>query len=229
MDHSPSKFRAILALVLLIPVPTIGVWVPLAMQAGIMGQVVYFLAKAWLILFPVAWYLLADRQKISLSPVRKGGYGTAVVSGLLISVIIVLAYWLVGRHLIDSEVVREVAKTNGLDQVWKYIALAAYITFINAMVEEYVWRWFVFTRFRVLVGKWAAILLAALAFGIHHFIALEIQMGPLVAAIGTAGVIIGGIIWSWMYERFESIWPSVISHAIVDVPVFAVGAWIIWG
>ena len=34
---------------------------------------------------------------------------------------------------------------------------------------------------------------------------------------------LGGMAWSWCYVRFGSIWPAYVSHAIVDVAVFAVG------
>jgi membrane protease YdiL (CAAX protease family) len=42
-------------------------------------------------------------------------------------------------------------------------------------------------------------------------------------------VFTGGAIWSWLYVRYRSIWPGYLSHAIVDVAVFAVGWWIIFG
>ena len=43
------------------------------------------------------------------------------------------------------------------------------------------------------------------------------------------GVMIGGLVWSWMYMRYRSIWPGWVSHAIVDVAVFGVGAWVLFG
>ncbi|MEM6551762.1 MAG: CPBP family intramembrane glutamic endopeptidase [Planctomycetota bacterium] len=229
-----SKPKALIALLLLVPAPTLGTLFGLgAIEANPewLGQVVYFGAKAWLLALPLLWHLLVDRQPISWSPPRRGGWGVAVVSGLIITAIILAAYALVGRHLIDAETrehVRTLAAGNGLDDWRKYLFLAAYITVVNALLEEYVWRWFVYTRFRAFTPQTLAIVLAALAFGLHHYVALAVQFGHLLAALGTLGVCIGGAWWSWMYARQRSVWPAYVSHAIVDIPVFVIGAWLIF-
>jgi len=42
-------------------------------------------------------------------------------------------------------------------------------------------------------------------------------------------VFVGGLIWSWLYLRFRSIWPCWLSHACVDIPIFIAGWMIIFG
>ncbi|MEM6394255.1 MAG: type II CAAX endopeptidase family protein [Planctomycetota bacterium] len=239
-DTPASKPKALLALLLLIPAPTLGTLFGLGVvEAGPewLGQSVYFGAKAWLLALPLVWHLFVDHGPISWSPPRTGKQGradwvVAVVSGLVITAIIFAAYALLGRHLIDEptrEHVRTLAAGNGLDDWRKYLFLAAYITVINALLEEYVWRWFVYTRFRAFTPQTLAIVLAALAFGVHHYVALAVQFGHPLAVLGTLGVCIGGAWWSWMYAKQRSVWPAYLSHAIVDIPVFVIGAWIIFG
>ncbi|MEM0914049.1 MAG: CPBP family intramembrane glutamic endopeptidase [Planctomycetota bacterium] len=229
---------AALTLLLFVPVPTLGVLLPLWLGDHPMGKASYFLAKAWIYLLPAIWLLAVDRQRLSWSPPRQGGFVVGAVSGLVISGIIIAAYWLVGRHLIDASAARETVAELGLTSLPVYLGLAAFITVFNALMEEYMWRWFVYTRFERLlrgsaaqlsrVGVGSAIVLAALAFGVHHFIAVVIPYGLVIALLATLGVCIGGVWWSWMYARYRSVWPAYLSHAIVDIGVFVVGYWILF-
>jgi membrane protease YdiL (CAAX protease family) len=54
-------------------------------------------------------------------------------------------------------------------------------------------------------------------------------MPPAATAICSAGIFIGGSVWSYMYVRYESIWPGYLSHAIVDLCIFGIGAFMIFG
>ena len=38
-----------------------------------------------------------------------------------------------------------------------------------------------------------------------------------------SGVLAGGLAWSWLYAKYESIWPSWLSHVIVDAAIMTVG------
>ena len=52
---------------------------------------------------------------------------------------------------------------------------------------------------------------------------------PHVVAIASTGIFIGGSLWSWCCWRFGTIWPAYVSHAIVDVAIFAIGYHILLG
>lgn len=90
-------------------------------------------------------------------------------------------------------------------------------------------RWFVFRQFEAIVGPWWAVLAAALAFTTHHVVALAGQFDTGLAIVGSVGVFTGGVTWSWLYRRYGSIWPGYVSHALVDVAVFAIGYQLIFG
>jgi membrane protease YdiL (CAAX protease family) len=42
-------------------------------------------------------------------------------------------------------------------------------------------------------------------------------------ALGSLAVLAAGACWSFLYLRYDSIWPGWISHVVADVAVFAVG------
>jgi membrane protease YdiL (CAAX protease family) len=94
---------------------------------------------------------------------------------------------------------------------------------LNSLMEEYVWRWFVFRKFEVLLGGKLAVPATALAFTAHHVIVLAAQFDWPIALLGSCGVFIGGTVWSWLYLRYRSIWPGYVSHAIADAAIFIIG------
>lgn len=228
---SERRSTALLALLLIVPVPSLGVWASMMMWPGTaLGKGIYIGGKVWLVLLPFIWRLVVDRRPISLSPVRQGGLRMGVVIGLAISAIIVAGYLLIGRDLIDAEHVRQEADQNGIGTWTMYLLGMLAWVFVNSVIEEYVYRWFMFEKFEVLTGGGIAVIASALCFTVHHVIALWEQFtdAPLIIVAGSLGVFIGGVVWSWMYLRYRSIWPGWVSHAIVDVAVFGVGADIIF-
>ena len=72
-------------------------------------------------------------------------------------------------------------------------------------------------------------LLSALFFTVHHVIALRVQFDWTLTVLATVGIFIGGGAWSWLYLKYRSIWPSYVSHAIVDVAIFVIGCKLIFG
>lgn len=228
-----SSRQAALALLLLIPVPTIGVLAAMVIPATAgtpLGQAIFALSKAWLLAFPLAWLILVEREPIHISrPWRAPGIGVGTLTGLTIGAAIVAAYLLFGSSWIDADTMRAKITAIGIDSRAKYIALKIYMVFINSLLEEYVWRWFVVGRcVRLMPGR-AAVVAGALFFTMHHVIAVAAQFDWRITLLASVGVFVGGLTWSWLYWRYGSIWPAYVSHVLADVAVFAIGWKILFG
>ncbi len=221
-DLVPRK-SALLALLLLVPIPSLGSAMSLWIAPGPIGKTVYFLCKIWILILPVGWLVKVEKGRPSLSPPRQGGFGFGVGSGLIIGAGIIAAYhYLIAPNVNPGEL-RALAAANGFDRAALYLAFAAYFTIINALLEEYVWRWFVFTRCETLLPRRTAVAVAAACFALHHVIVLRSFLPWDLAALGAGGVFVGGAVWSWCYLRYRSIWPGYVSHAIVDAAILAIG------
>ena len=186
-------------------------------------------SKLWLFGLPVVWRLTVDREPLSLSPPRHGGFGMAVLSGLGISALIAGAFLLLGEKLIDRAFVVERIRAIGLATPAHYIGGAAYWILVNSVLEEYVWRWFCVQKCEVFLVRPAAVVASAACFTLHHVIALQVYFAPLAVVLCSIGVFIGGAVWSAMYMRYRSVWPGFVSHAVVDLCIFGLGAWMIFG
>ncbi len=234
--RQPTRRSAWLALLLLTPVPSIGVLVALLAPRGEDGQAVWWAqgvwaaSKGWILLLPVLWHVLIDRQKPRLPRPRWAGMPAALISGVLIFAIIAVGYYTVGRSWFDPDLVAGRISEAGLNKLWLYLLMALYWCTINSLLEEYVWRWFVFTRCEALMPRYPAVVAAGLLFTVHHAIAMSLFFGDWrVVVLASLGVFIGGATWSWIYLRWRNIYAAYVSHVFADVIIFWIGYEIVFG
>jgi len=226
---TPGRRSALTALAVVAPLPSIGAAMALWIAPGPTGSFLYGLLKAAFYGLPLVWLLRVDRGRLSASSARKGGFGVGALLGVAIGLLLYGSYLGFAGDWLDGDRIREAAGQNGFDTPARYLALCAYICLLNSLLEEYAFRWFLFTRCRALLAPGAAVVAAGLLFTAHHVVVLRRYMdwGPTLAA--AAGVFVGGIAWSWCYHRYESVWPGWVSHVIADVAIMAIGAQVLFG
>ncbi len=225
-----TKKRAIVALLLLVPAPSIGALCAMAVfPDSSLGKVLFMLSKIWLFSLPLLWLKLVEKGQTSLSPLRKGGLLAGLLSGCAISGIILLGYLLMAESMIDREFLVGRLRGVGLGAPRVYLCGAVYWIAVNSVLEEYTWRWFCVKQCEHLFRPMAAVVCSALFFTIHHIVAMRVYFDWPATSICALGVFVGGTIWSAMYIRYRSIWPGYLSHAIVDLCIFGLGAWLLFG
>lgn len=222
--------KAIISLLLLIPAPSVGVLFGMILFPDTaLGQSIFVISKIWLFLFPAAWFFLIERSQISFGKTKRSGFKMGLITGLAISAFIVAASVGLSKSLIDPAVFKEMMNTAGLDKKGLYIGAAIYWVLINSVLEEYVWRWFTVRQCARVLHPPAAIIVSALGFTLHHILAMQTFFSWPVTLICASGICIGGMLWSWMFIRYKTIWPGWLSHALVDIAVFGTGYFMIFG
>ncbi|MBL4850077.1 MAG: CPBP family intramembrane metalloprotease [Planctomycetes bacterium] len=213
---------ALLALFLIVPAPSFGASMALWIAPGAVGAFAYSVGKGVLYGLPLVWHRLLDKERWSLSLPSQGGLGVGLALGLFIALVIQLTWYLVGPSLDTSRITAAVAE-NGLDSKAAYLSMCVYFCTVNAALEEYVFRWFIYSRFRQLMAAGPAVALAGLAFTAHHVIVLRAFFDWPFALVGSLGVLVGGLFWSACYARYKSIWPGYVSHVFADVSILVIG------
>jgi membrane protease YdiL (CAAX protease family) len=137
-------------------------------------------------------------------------------------------YWALGDIFIDRRFLTDKLIAIGLGYPGRYAAGALYWILVNSVLEEYAWRWFCVEKCEALLSRRKAIVCSALFFTLHHILAMTVFFGPAAVIISALGIFTGGIIWSLMYIKYRSIWPGYVSHAIVDLCIFGIGAVILF-
>lgn len=220
-----SRNKALVALLLLVPAPSLGALLGMVVfPDSLAGVLLFGASKLWLFALPVCWHRLVDRAPFSLSPPRRGGFVPGILVGVAISALILGAYRILGGALIDRDFLVTRLTAIGLGTRGRYAVGALYWILVNAVLEEYVWRWFCVRQCERLLAPRTAIACSALFFTLHHIVAMSVYFGPAAVSVCALGVFSGGAIWSWMYVRYRSIWPGYVSHALVDLCIFWIGA-----
>ena len=215
LENSPHK-NALLALILLVPAASIGVAMSLFIAPGIVGTIVSVLGGLWLLGLPIAWSVLGDRYQLHLSLPKYQELLVGMVLGLLMFGIILGTYSLFGQYWIDATDAKAKVQQMGLSNPAIFWIVQAYFVLINSFIEEFIWRWFVYKKCDILIPGKAAIFLSALFFTLHHIIVLAAYTDWHGVILGSLAVFAAGIIWSWCYLTYRSLWASYISHAIAD-------------
>ena len=220
-----ERYKSLLPILLVGFIPSISVIFGIKIiENELHSQIFFVICKLWIFIIPTVWFFYVEKNIFSRElPSRKGlEMGTA--TGLFMSIIIILT-WIVFEDSINLEEMIDTLNSKGLSNVNLYVMGMIYWIFINSLLEEYVFRWFITTKASVLFGNDSyAIFFSALMFTLHHSLALHffgfIWWQTIIASFG---LLSAAAIWSWLYLQYRSIWVCWLSHAICDVVVFSIG------
>ena len=228
-ESTPNRSWMLATLLVVAIAPSIGSLAGLWIWPGATGSTVYAICKTVLYGIPalVAWRTISRRDLQSgwRSGTTPGAILLGLLSGLLIGGLIVLVWFAGFRDTVETEGLLGVMMESGLDQAARFWVFASWLTIGNSLLEEFVFRWFVDSRLRVLGLPFIiAIPISALIFTIHRVIVLAAFFDLRIVLIGSAGVFIGGLIWSATLRFTSSVIPGWISHALVDLAIVIIGA-----
>lgn len=212
-------------------------FVYLADSAGAAQKIAYGLGKTAQFALPVLWVGWVCRQRWLVRPWNWKGVAEGTVFGLLVFAAMVGLHiallGVVGGPLGEGSFARETIldriKGFNLTDARFYLMLGLFYSLIHSGLEEYYWRWFVFSRLACFIPWTAALVLSGLGFAAHHVIILGTYFGygSIYCWLGSLGVAVGGFYWAWLYRRSDSIWGPWISHGIIDAAIFTVGYMIV--
>jgi membrane protease YdiL (CAAX protease family) len=178
---------------------------------------------------PVVWIGLVLRERIQfMRPSSRGLLGALAFGATVATALILLDRTVLealGVMDVAENAVQQKVRELGFVSRSQYTGLAIFYTLAHSLLEEYYWRWFVFGRMRSYVGATLANIISSAAFVAHHIIVLSRFFGIVSPAtwLCSLGVGVGGVVWAWMYDRSDRLFPVWLSHALVDAAIFYVG------
>jgi uncharacterized protein len=211
--------RAYTPLVAVVPATSIGAIASTFIAPGIVGQSIAIGCGMWMVIFPIYWQRFIDRQPLDFKLTKAGsGFVVGIILGLGMFGFILGSYYTIGQHWLDIADIRARVDRMQMNVPLMIFGFGTFQTLINSFVEEYVWRWFVYQKCEVLVGKRVAVWLSALFFTLHHVILLIAYCNDLkLVAIGAMAVFLAGVIWARCFAIYRSILPCYISHLAADL------------
>ncbi|MEB3291920.1 MAG: type II CAAX endopeptidase family protein [Synechococcales bacterium] len=224
-----DRRRAVLAILATAPFTTLGAWISLFLAPGTVGTIGMVICQICFISHAIAWTVYIDHQPLKLPPPKPVDWRVGGWLSLLMAGIILLSYWLIGRHWIDPNIVQSGMVQIGTRNPWILTIACLYFSFVNAFIEEYIWRRFMLHQCQKLAPKNLAILLSALLFTTHHIIILLAYTPLPVILGGSLGVFSAGAIWSWYYLHYRSLWGCYFSHVAADLALYFITFILLWG
>ena len=225
-----SKKHSLVAILLVGFIPSISIIFGIKIiEDDFLSQLFFLSCKLWIFIVPTFWYLRIENNSVSKNFPSKEGIKMGFITGLTMSVIILFT-WLIFESTLDTDQMISTLQSKGLSNINLYVLGMLYWIFLNSLLEEYVFRWFVTTKSIIIFGnEIAAIVFSASLFTLHHAIALHL-FGFLwwQTIFASFGLLSAAAIWSWLYIRYRSIWVCWLSHAICDVAVFGIGYTILY-
>ncbi len=225
-----SSKKSLIALLLISFIPTFSIAFSLIISNNeLISQIVFVLCKIWIFSVPTYWYFKVDKSKLEFFKPSNSGIYVGTISGLVLTSIILATWYFLGDSIDKVKMLNELNNT-GLTDVRLFIAATFYWIFINSLLEEYVFRWFITMRSIDLTGSEnIGILVSAFLFTLHHSLALHL-LGFVwwQTVMASLGLITAAAVWSWLYVRYKSIIVCWISHAICDIAVFGIAYQIIF-
>lgn len=225
MVKTHPRLSAGLSILLIVSAASLGMAARLFIPNSI-GQALLILTRIGMMILPLIWVFGLEQPNIqlSLNLPRPIEIAVGLLLGALMFAAILGAYEQLGQQWIDPATVQLKAEQMGITSISTYLLGCLYFTAVNSLIEEYIWRWFLYRQCEVLLPTKAALILAAVCFMLHHTLALAIYVGqPLVIALGSLGVFTAGLLWSWCYLTYRSLWAGYISHAFADLAIALVG------
>jgi membrane protease YdiL (CAAX protease family) len=220
-----SKKHSLVAILLVGFIPSISIIFGIKIiEDDFLSQLFFLSCKLWIFIVPTFWYLRIENNFVSKNFPSKEGIKMGFITGLTMSVIILFT-WLIFESTLDTDQMISTLQSKGLSNINLYVLGMLYWIFLNSLLEEYVFRWFVTTKSIIIFGnEIAAIVFSASLFTLHHAIALHL-FGFLwwQTIFASFGLLSAAAIWSWLYIRYRSLWVCWLSHAICDVAVFGIG------
>ena len=187
----------------------------------------YFIKSAIkLVLFLIlpALYSLCDKDvKIrQLFKPGKNGMKTAVLLCISVYLVILCGYLLLKNVFDFSAITDALTKNIGVTGE-NFIFVSLYISFVNSLLEEFFFRGFAFFTLKRVIGRKFAYLFSAGAFALYHIAMMVGWFGLNVFLIVMAGLFAGGIIFNYLNEKSETLYPSWLVHMFANFAINTIG------
>lgn len=236
---SESKIKGsnwIILLTLLFPSLITLIYFVFGEQNALIQKTAYLFGKTIQFSFPIIWTIFVLKDNWRIRRFSSKGIAEGGIFGLLVFVLMVGLFYLFQifpefRGNLDqmkTEVIDRLTRL-GLVSPVPYLLLAIFYSIIHSGLEEYYWRWFAFRLVNQRCPWLFAAIITNIGFALHHIIILGCYFGftDFLTWFCVLGVFVGGLYWSILYRRSNSIYAPWLSHGLIDAAIFFIGFLII--
>ena len=153
---------------------------------------------------------------------QRQGLLLAFLLALAVFSVILGGYFLTRNYIDFSAVTTSLTSGMGITAS-NFLYVALYISIMNSFLEEFFFRGFGFITLKKYVSVKFAYLYSPVLFAIYHVGMLVNMFHPVVLLLLMLGLIIGGLIFNALNDKFGNIYPSWFVHMAANFAINTVG------
>ncbi len=193
-----------------------GLWQPHYAIKSII-KMILFLAVPFL-------YSRFDKSLTIKSLFQPNKKGLKIAFALCIPVfLMILGAYFLFRNIFDFSAVTTALTGNIGVTADNFIFVALYISFVNSLLEEFFFRGFAFLTLKKIASAKFAYLFSAAAFALYHIAIMTGWFSVAVFVISLAGLFAGGLIFNYLNDKSNNIYPSWFVHMFANFAINIIG------
>lgn len=150
----------------------------------------------------------------------------ALSLGIGVYGILIGGYFLFNAVYDITDIVIEATSKNGV-HADNFLWVSLYISFINSLLEEFLFRGFAFLSLKQYTSRRTAYLFSAAVFALYHLGMIAAGMNVIISVLGMIGLFVAGIVLSFLNEKSNSILTSWLVHMFANFAINTVGFFIL--
>lgn len=138
--------------------------------------------------------------------------------------IVIVAFFLAGSFVDDGQILKGLSGEGITKATYPFVFLN--IVFVNAFLEEFFFRGFLFfTLFRMGYKKYAYIF-SSIAFAIYHWVMISTWFSHLIFALCMIALFVAGVIFNEIDRRSNNIYGGFLVHLGANLGINLIGAYL---
>lgn len=155
-------------------------------------------------------------EKVELSQIKLG-----LILGTLAAIVILVSYQIFKPFINFDDIVSDLASKKITAS--NFIFIAIYISFINAFLEEFFFRGYIFLNLYEIGEKRLAYLYSSLLFAIYHMAIFKTWFNPALILLALVGLIIIGLVFNYIDTKSKNFLNSYLVHILADLGIVFIG------
>lgn len=133
-------------------------------------------------------------------------------------------YWVITRFLNLTDTILRLTSDGGVSAE-NFLFVSVYISLVNSLLEEFLFRGFAFISLKKLTNRTFAYIFSAAVFAVYHF-GMVAGGSPLIWAMALVGLFIAGVVLNFLNEKSGSIITSWLLHMFANLSINTIGFYV---
>ncbi len=193
----------------------------------------YFILSIYKIVYLVPPLFRSYFYKLSIEESVKIGFSganfrkywkKAVLWGILFSTVYALGFLFLKNYIPIAGIATSLGEHNITARNIVFIGIFTIV--VNALLEEFFWRGFVYNELKKQKGKVLAYLITAIGFSLYHAVYFYAWLSVPLLLIALSGLLCYSFFMCFLFDKYKDLFTCWLIHALVDIVQISIGLYL---